>query len=330
MANQADIVLEQDGTRVVNDVDVAVGPNADPNVTLDPGGATISVGGGGTDSGTSIGSIEARNPDDTPVIWLSANNGGNAWVFDPDSAGKVGMGAGDGGTITMDGSEGNQTVRLDTDDGRGNIFLWDEQDQLQVTVEAGDDGGEIVLNDEEGMQTCFMHGDDAAIELRGQPDQPDYEEGEDRIGGGELVLSAAGGGAVDTRVHISGDIAADYGHGRGHRPRIFIDGPSATAELGRGPQENGGDPAEGSIGLRDTEGDFLLTARAESPTHGGNGKHVPEIYFGYRSEEDPQPRGAIRSHRDGLMLYDANDDPALLIDTNGEIHTAGPIHEGSL
>ncbi len=332
MAKRADIVLERNGTRVIDDLDLAEGPDYEPTVRIRTSDPEIEVGGGDVPDGSADGEINVMDDAGTTKVAIDTfEQGGMVRLFGPSGDGGVSMSGINGdGEITVKNPDDTTTAKVRNLSHGARFFLQDDNEERHASMESGRYGGYISLADADGTPTVRLHGNDAALELMGRPESgPGDEEPRQQYGGGELVLKAWGDPG-DTLVHVSGERDSDYGLGAGHRPRIYLDGPDATAELGRGEQAGVNDPVAGSVVLRDTFGNPLLRANAESRTHSRDDQHASELLFSHAVGEDHVPRGAIRSHEEGLMFYDSQDQPALLITTNGKIITRGPIDEGGL
>lgn len=314
----------------------------------DPTGDTTLTAEGAANGGELL----LRNSSQTPVVEVrSANDGGfvsvndknnnahgDLWASNGQSILRVGAQNGgdidirtdDGGEMTIRDSDSDLTVELKSDNG-GLINLRNKRASQVVTASATPDGGRLEINTRTGRTSCTLDGEDAALLLTGQPEQGPEDIERQRFGGGELVLRQ-GIDLSDLHVHARGERDSDYGVDAGNRPRIYLDGPEATLELGRKQQHQQAEAVSGQIILRDTYNTELLEANAESPTHSGSGRHASEVVFrhGDSSGTVTGAGGAIRSHGDGLMFYDARGNEALFIANTGEILTAQRINEGAL
>lgn len=349
---RADIVLEQTSTRVVEEFHVANGTNSDPSVEVDPSSADVDVGGGHLSSGG--GQVSLWNHNDDEMARLTGSGTGGSLNLDSGTTqARVDLSAAKSGAIALEGGQGSGGVWIDAvnDNGRIHVFADNEAETVQVESYHGSEGGgRIEVRDlderpqvtasaesnsgglvtawsEKGAPTCRLRGEDAALELNGPPERGNEDQVRRRFGGGELVINE-GIDQPDIHLHATAERDSDYGLDAGHRPRIFLDGPAGKLEIGREAQGEQAQATSGEIYLRDRRDNRLLRARA-----GGIRAHSDqdaEIEFWTGDGDDQMFRGAIRSHDDGLMFYDSNNNKAMLIDTGGVIHTAHTIKQGNL
>lgn len=312
-------------------------------------------------SGTTVGAVRAY--DDGCEVELTSGNsdagielsttGSNGVMTMTNSAGAADMievgTTNDTATISLGSALGPKTVSIQGDTtsnyrtGGGGIVLRHKRTgnttATAVTKQSG--GGLVTAHDDSGVSTCQLHGDDAALVLSGTQELGPSDRRAQRYGGGEVVLQQGDPGAdisrTDIQVHAKGERDSDYGLDgqRSHRPRIVLDGPEATAELGRKQQDPNAEAVPGSVSLRGTNGSELLRANAADPDEKRQtGNERAEIEFNVtdrNGNEFTKGGGAIRAHPDGLMFYDADGDRALFITFNGEIHTKkGAIKQGAL
>lgn len=303
-----------------------------------------------------------RNASGDPLVGADATSqGGVVSVFDASGSTKVGgigvYSSGDGlatvdgvngdGGVTLSGADDRGSIEVRTDNGNtvatvestnpgAALELSEHDGDARVRAEAFDAGGMVSVTDNEGGTTATLHGDDSTLELVGRPEPGGEGERERRRYGGGEVIIANGLERRDPFVHVNGDADSDYGLARGYRPRIYVNGPEANIEAGRGSRKFLGSDEElpavdGSVRLRDTFGTELVKINAQSPTHSQPHQHVAEIVLDHGRPNDVQQGGggAIRAVGDGLMFYVAGQ-KALFITNTGEILTAKEIHEGSL
>lgn len=363
MAKRADIVLEQNSTRVVNDLVLADGPSTDPTVEVDVSRSRVSIGGGkAPTNGSASGALSVRNASGDTLVGADATaQGGTVSVLDASGSTQVaGLGvysSGDGlatvdgvngdGGVTLSGANDRGSIEVRTDNGNtvatvestnpgATLELSENGGDTRVRAEAFDGGGMVSVTGNEGVTTATLHGDDSTLELVGQPEPGvETERERRRFGGGEVII-ANGREFRDPYVHLNGDRNSKYGLGRGLRPRVYVNGPEADIEAGRAARKLAGSDEElpavdGSVRLRDTFGTELVTINAQSPTHSQSDRHVAEIVLDHGTPNGVQQGGggAIRAVGDGLMFYVAGQE-ALYITNTGEILTAGEIHEGTL
>jgi len=285
--------------------------------------------------------LEVRSAVDGGFVSVSddANDAhGNLWAVDGDSilrvlaagGGKIQLDTEDGGEMTIRDSDSDLTAEIKSVQG-GLIRLNNKRSSEAIAASAERNGGRLAVNTGSGQESCTVDGSDAALVLTGQPERGVEDREHQRFGGGEVVLRQ-GADRSDLHVHAQGERDSDYGINVGNRPRIHLNGPEATLELGRGEQHQQAEAVSGGIVLRDSYDTKLLEMRAENPSYGGGGRHASEVIFwhGNTNGSVKEGGGAIRSHGDGLMFYDARGNEALFITNTGEIHTAKEIREGTL
>jgi hypothetical protein len=298
------------------------------------------------------GELFVRNSNQTPILEVrSAGDGGfvsvnddandahgDLWAVDGDSilrvlaagGGKIKLDTEDGGEMTIRDTDSDLTAEIKSVQG-GLIRLKNKRLKEAIAASAERNGGRLAVNTGSGQESCTVDGSDAALVLTGQPERGVEDREHQRFGGGEVVLRQ-GADRSDLHVHAQGERDSDYGTDVGNRPRIHLNGPEATLELGRGEQHQQAEAVSGGIVLRDSYDTKLLEMRAENPSYGGGGRHASEVIFwhGNTNGSVKEGGGAIRSHGDGLMFYDARGNEALFITNTGEIHTAKEIREGTL
>jgi len=352
------------------DPGVTVDPSGSGSIDLpDDGsisGGSVTVRGSGSvetenTSGTTVGAVRAfedggqvalASEDSDAEIQLTTR-GSNGVLTMTNSAGATEMitvgTTNDTASVSLSSALGPETVSIQGDTtsdyrtGGGGVVLRHKRTgnttATAVTKQSG--GGVVTAHDESGVAACQLHGDDAALVLSGTREQGPGDQRAQRYGGGEVVLQQGDPGAdisrTDIQIHAKGERDSDYGldGGRSHRPRIVLDGPEATVELGREQQGPNAEAVPGSLNLRGTHGWELLRANAVDPDEKQEtGNERAEIEFNIadqRGEELTNGGGAIRAHPDGLMFYDADGDRALFITFDGEIHTRqGAIKQGAL
>lgn len=338
MAQDAEIILDTDRTEVIGNLTVATDESAEPTVTLAPDTPKISVARSGT--------ISIRNTNGDDVASLSADDSGAGLLTVQDGAATVTAGSDqqERGLIRVLGDWSDWTaVRIGNNDHGGRVLVRSgpkgikEASKPVVDLRATDSGGAVTVNTRGGIPTGELRGDDASLVLTGVP-----ETGGGKLsgantraeyGGGELLVRTYADeigdrdpAAVpkDNHVHVRAETRSDYGVDAGNRPRVFLDGPSATLELGRGPVDDDREGVAGNLRLRDDQGEMLLEMQTEVNEVDDS---VGAVDFYHDEDGTAAFRGRIQAHPRGLMIYDANSEPALLVDRNGELLTNRPIQD---
>lgn len=318
MSRSPELHLKSDHVRAIHDLDVATTPTGEANVSLNPETATVSLGGSNPDA---TGAVSVGNASGDEVARLSGT----------DDAGSLELSdAGSRAFMKLDAAANNQTSEIEVLEGGdvrarventntgGRVAVRNSmQSAPAVDVRATQNGGRVSVTNMGGSLAGELRGEDASLFLN-----HDQQSGFDAAGGGELVI-----GDMDSRdihVHATGKFRGTYGLENGNRPRILLQGPEATIELGRGEQDSPGPAKRGQAVLRDDRGEKLLELRATQDSRS-------EVVFRWSDGGSAVLRGTIEAVEDGLMFSDANGDDALLIATNGEIRTAASsIDEGGL
>lgn len=352
MTDEPMVLVESDRTRTVGRLDVATGKaksTYEPCVQFDPAAPTVSVGGGeppkaGEIRLTGDGSVsrgllsatdgrarlELRDRNDRPTVTVTADGGGQDHAIRLFSGGRE-------ATRLETTSEGVHLVVLDA---VGEQPLVEGRvDPPSITGQSG----RLAVNDRTGFPSCRLLGRDGALVLTGREEETDRSSakalyGADAFGGGELVVrtndavddSVIGASDVDdVHVHAKGERDSDYGADADNRPRIALDGPEATIELGRARIDDDRPGVNGEIRVRGEGGELLLEAGTESrltDEYGG------ELALRRSSGGAAEHVGSIVAHEDGLMIRFSRDaanrdfPTALLVTKRGEIKLSGSLH----
>lgn len=321
MSPDAEIYLRNDRTEVVGPLDVATDADTSaPSIHLDPEQGSMRVGGGTTGGN---GSVRISNDLDREVVELETkpttrSTAGKVTVSSRNGDPVVTLDASSSATSQVRVSDGDEVI-ADIEDriAGGRLTLRNTLGSTAAVVagaagntSAGSEGGRLTVHNELGDASCHLRGRDATLMLNDATGQPFST-----AGGGEIVVAEERNGALDIHVHATGRPNSEFGVDQGNRPNIFLDGPRATLELGRGQTDSKGDPANGEIVVRNDHGQPTLELRATA-----NGSS--EAVFRWAPDEtDIEFRGAIRAHPDGLMVYDAGNRPALLVTKTGDVMT---------
>lgn len=301
MSSRSDLFLESDRTRAVNDLFVATSTNqAEPPIRLDPNNAKLTIRGSIQNS---TKGVHIRTSSESPVARLgSAENSG---------------------LLHLHHESDTQIVSLDGDgDGHGRLRLYDAFDDTSISATTSGDGGRIELTHENGKTTTKLLGDDATLLLDGTLGEK-QSTGAPIDAGGEVVLRSGGDVSKDVHVHVSGSRDSDYGVNAGNRPRIFLDGPKATLELGREELDRLRESVDGRVVIRDDSGNAVLELRVTEESGA-------EIVFRQTDGDALDLRGRIRVTSEGLEFYDSGDNLSMLIEKRGKIRTRKQIDEGGL
>lgn len=347
MSDDAEFILKSDRTEAVGELHVARERRSDnPPIELRPSLPGIVAGRGG-DSGAG-GEFSVVNPDGSVVGAFHSREGtGTLDIFDEDrnsvridsdSEGRgriqVRRAAGSGPAATDD-----IAVRIHSTDDGGRLSLVGEADRAERLVAAATaDGGKLTVKAPEGVPTGQLGGGDASLVLTGIPETPDRftnDAGAERStewGGGELVVSEYASEVGDEdpetvprdiHIHARAEKNSKYGVDDDNRPRIFLDGPTATLELGRGEVAENRVGLAGGIKVRDSDGELVLELDVDTD----GGENFGRVRFLHNDGDGTEFRGSIRAHPEGLMLYDSTESPALLITQSGAIETREPIEQ---
>lgn len=364
MTDQPGVFVESERTKTVGRLDVAPQRefrSGDPEITLNPMTSTVTVGGGAYENAgevqlTDIGSVsrgvlsardghgrlELRNTRDEPNLTVTADDDS------PEHSIRVFSG-------------GNETTRLEhTTDGPRLAVMdvqgaenkpLDEVFSPEYIVEGRVDSpsqyqseaGRAAVKNRLGYPTCRLLGRDGALVLTDRHEGTDQTEaeatyGNDAFGGGELVVRtndtvddsySDASDTDDIHVHAKGERDSDYGVDADNRPRIHLDGPEATVELGRRKIDEDRPGVNGEIHVRGESGEVLLEAgTTENRLTNENGG---ELVFRRSSSGTVEPMGSIAAHRDGLMIRFAQDTAndqfpaALLVTKRGQIKLSGEL-----
>lgn len=318
MSRDAELHLKSDHVRAIHDLDVATTPTGEANVSLNPESATVTLGGSNPDA---TGAVSVGNASGDEVARLSGTDDAGSLELS-DSASTT--------FLKLDAAAQNQTSEIEvlqggdvrarvenTTDGGRVAVRNSMQSAPAVDMRATQNGGRVDVTNMGGSIAGQLRGEDASLFLN-----HNQQSGFDAAGGGELVI-----GDMDSRdihVHATGKFRGSYGLENGNRPRILLQGPEATVELGRGEQGSGAPAKRGQVIMRDDRGEKLLELRATQNSRS-------EVVFRWSDGGSAVHRGTIEAVEDGLMFKDATGNDALLIANNGEIRTAAAtIDEGGL
>lgn len=323
MSKNADLFFDKDRTRVLEDLDVAPDSDSDATIGLDPGSSSITL----------------RSPDqDEPAQVNFRNDQGNlgaVTLIEAVQAGYLELTAGAGPTVRFDASSDdaaltNPEVELE-DDGESKASIKPGRINLLFEKEfpglAADGSGTITLTNRQsgpgnGAESVLLDGNDSALVLSTTPEGKDGDAGDqEKFGGGELVLQSETDADPDIHVHAKGEPGSKYGVNAENRPRIHLDGPNATLEVGRHRVGTDRPAKEGAVTIRSEYGDEVLRMQT-------SGVGESEVVFEYSRDSGPsEPRGMIRSHPEGLMVFDAGGHYALLLKDDGSVETRKEVTE---
>jgi hypothetical protein len=317
----AELYVKADRLTSVGPLHVATGQDTDPSITFDHTG-TIDIGPG--ESGAAGDAAVEHESEDLTVGQLSARKGaGSLKLRNGNGTQTVSLDASaDAGKIELkrgSASDPDTTVTFgDTTDG-GEFTVYDTPRNEAVVegdvVPSGD--GRLRLSDDAGRTTCRLLGSEGALVLSGPKESRSDGSLEDRaFGGGELIVQEEAT-TRDIHVHATAETDSDYGVDAGNRPRVFLDGPSATLELGREKVDADREAVSGNLILRDDRGSQLLTFNAVN--------EAGVVGFSWADDESVTACGSIAAVEDGLMVSAGSGTDALLITKLGEIQTASSI-----
>jgi len=322
----AELHVTEDQLLGVGPIHVATGRDTgSPEIEFDHTG-TIDVGPGGSGSG---GEVVTTHPSGGRVGVLSAeNDAGSVKLRDESGNPTVSLDASGGPEKirTTRGDNSDTTVAIgDTSDG-GQFTVYDTP--RNKTVVEGDPtprgSGLLRLWDDSDRITCRLDGRDGGLVLSGPEESaPDGSGKDSDFGGGELVVqedvgSTDGAAPFDIHVHATAEQDSDYGVDDDNRPRIVLDGPSATLDLGRGSIDSDREAVPGEVVVRDDRGGTLLTLSATA-------NNTAEVAFDWSDDGTVTACGAIKAVRRGLAVTDSNGDTALLVTKLGEIKTKSSV-----
>jgi len=358
----ADIVLERNSTRVVDTLDIATGPSRSPEVTIDPSNASVSAG------EAILRRFALTQSGDDVVKGVAERGGGRLDVLSADSDARIRLTAtGSNGELSMDSANGAEdVVSINATNGNGEVSLKTplNSDPVTITADTTSDyltggggmvlrhkrtnnkqvtavtkdpsGGLVTVHSEGGKRTCSLDGDDAALVLAGLPEQNRGDQMDPSFGGGELVLQR-GVDTPDIQLHAKGERDSDYGNEgpNNQQPRILLDCPEATAELGRPTQSPEAEAVSGSLHLRGLKNQAdrpLFEANAvDEDAKRRNGWRRGEAIFRFSPKDRDfvldRGGGAIRAFKNGLMLY-AGGEKVLFVKDNGDVLVRGQVKTG--
>lgn len=326
MTNGADVFFDSDRIRVVEELDVAADETSSPTVELSPRPPSVTVRGAGPEDPGAV-SLSDSQGDRTPVrltedtgagaLTLTAGDTGPAIRFDARSDRDT---LPDPEVALSDGGRRLSSIKP----GRVNLLFEAEFPGLVL-----DGSGEVSLTNRQaspagGRESCLLDGEDSALVLSTTPEAPRGDQGaQSAYGGGELLVQSETAAEADIHIHAQGERDSEYGVRVGNRPRILLHGPQATLDVGRHRLGSDRPAREGSAVVRSEYGETALEMRADE-----SGESV--VVFEYvGGSTTPNDRGAIRSHRDGLMIYDAGGHEALLLTDSGTVETRKGVTENA-
>lgn len=320
MASNAEIYLKNDHTRVINDLDVGTDKSTDPpEIRLRPSNPSVKVGGG---AGGTSGSIRVRNAAGNNVGVLEVrDDAGYLELSEPSGDSVITMDARQSEAKRIEISHTGKPVATILENANGGAFVVHNTLNDAPAVEAEthspgggtDASGRIKVRNSSGDTTGELLGESGTLLLTDKEGPA-----ESTAGGGEIVLGKSDDGALDIHIHATGKTNSNYGVVNNNRPKIYLNGPEATLELGRGSTSPIASPDNGEIIIRDDRAFRLLELRARGLSSGAKGEVIFRLSHTNVGEE---LRGAIRGHEKGLMIYDAGNRPALLIKPNGTVET---------
>lgn len=364
MTDQPVVLVESDRTRAVGRLEGAhIRPykeEIEPSIELDPMASTFTVGGGDGGKGGEIrlkdtgsvsrgvlsakdsrGRLELRDRTDQPRVTVTADGDSPEHSIRLFSAGNETTRlehTTQGARLSVIDVLGGENKPLDEIFSPGHVVEGVVDSPSQYQAEAG----RLAVKDRLGYPTCQLLGRDGALVLTDREEGTDRTGaeatyGNDAFGGGELVVrtndtvddsSPNASDTDDIHVHAKGERDSDYGVDNGNRPRIHLDGPEATVELGRTRIDDDRPGVNGEIHVRGENGEVLLEAGTESPLTDENGG---KLVFRQSSSGTVEAMGSIAAHEDGLMIRfsrDTTDDrfpAALLVTKRGEIKLNGTL-----
>ncbi|MEF8812561.1 MAG: hypothetical protein V5A55_01925 [Halovenus sp.] len=313
-----EIYLGNDRTTVIGPFAIAPEKENDPTVGFDPEAGTVTVGGVTPSSSTGDGRIKLRNDGGIETAALSASDDDTLELRNQSGDPIVTCHASHLQEPRIEVANGNYTTtRVEA----GRLSLFYKGDEATPALEA-DETGTIRLATTRGRVTCRFAGRDAALVLSTGPEVGDGSQEKEipRYGGGELVLQSAD--RTDLQIHAQGELDSDYGADVDDWPRIHLDGPDATLELGRHRIDSDRPAENGELRLREDGGNPVLHARATEDSGA-------EIVFEWVDGTEAKERGSIRSHPDGLAIHDAGGHEAVRITNTGEIKTRKEVTENA-
>jgi len=327
MSPDADLVFlsSPSRTRGEGPVDVTPEKGTEPTINFYPStNGKIEIGRVDTDPRTvRVRSPSAQSDASNEVLGElhAENNAARLRLWEQDSSGARSRGISVDTDSDPPGIEvardGNTTVRIERISTGGRIQLFDttRSEPAFVATTTSGGGGELRLTDDQDRTTCHVVGSEGALLLSGTPETLD-DQTKSAYGGGEVVLAKwQQSGPRDVHVHATGEGVSDYGVDAGNRPRILLDGPEATLELGRHRLGSERPAVTGRIRLRDDQGETLLEMRARG------GAEDSEASLFWSDGTSRELRGRIRATQQGLVVYDAGGRKALVIRPDGEVST---------
>lgn len=256
VTQHADVHLEKHRTRAIGEIDIAAEQDADPNVRFDPDTPSLTIGGGDPDEN---GELRLRNGADSasPAV-LSAKGGHGSLVLADRAADPIVSLDADPndqipGVHVRNGTHTTATIQL------GQVGMYYASPEETPAVEA-DSSGTLTVTDDQGRATLELEGATSTLLLSGPPETgtANDDDPQTRYGGGELVLRSRSND--DIHLHATGETESSYGVDQSNRPRIHLNGPDATLELGRQTIDDDRPATNGEISLRTDAGHSVLEA----------------------------------------------------------------------
>lgn len=323
MSGAAEIRLEVDRTRITSTLDVTPDRGTDPTISVDPQDQSVTVASRDASTG---GRIEIRDASGSVVTAeLDASADSGRFTLN-NGSGAAGVSLNAASPTPMVGVPDPQSPGVAIEPGRLTIHQATTPDPPVLEAQ---DSGTLAVRNADDITTGVLDGEAGTLELYGSPEpDPTVDIGSPRpeFGGGDLVV-AAHGTPDDIHFHATAEEGSDYGVDDDNRPRILLNGPTATLEVGRhGPGQNRL-PVPGTIRFRDDQhGESVLELHAEQTiTQNFSTRQFGEVEFRYFDAPKLRYRGAVRPHSDGLMVYDAGGNPALLLSVTGDLRTRKPV-----
>jgi hypothetical protein len=346
--SDADIYLEPDSTRFSKRLEQTTDSEPDESrITIDPNGASVTLRDGEEEPGGKLRVV-------------SQNQSADATLDSRQGRGRLGVGSSGNDRVILrsDGfagtlrsyHEGTVGVELWGKDQRGHLKVFNsdsntvvEARSKRVTREVSP--GVLEVNTRFGESTVRLSGLDARLEL----DSRDGSEDDDRnLGGGDLLVrDYSSEDRPDTYVHATADTDTNYGVDNENRPRIFVDGPNATLELGRGNLPGPSRKAVGGgIKLRtdidqienDERTNTLLEVEATAPNN-TNENREGVVSLRHDGGKKPSDSGTMNSESRGVAFGDVSvpgGAPAMLVEHQPSasieetVRTKKKVDEGSI
>lgn len=334
-----DIFLETDSTRFVGPLDIT--PKDTPGTTrisADPSDASVTLSDGTLSFGLAqLSSGGSSVSGDGGALWLEGERPNNdvRVTFD-DFAGEGQFELG-GGSVPNAGVKIYSANSASSKTG-GVIRIRDVNHSDAVEMKAERTGGESAAgrvrvrgSDTRGV---VLGGNDAVAELTGGHSTDNAPRGGDLLIRRWPTGSEVSGSPEpnDVHVHATADASSDYGRPT-NPPRIFLDGPNATVELGREGVDSFRESEDGRFKLRHGMGgstNTMLEGGVTTPS-GSASDRSPELIFRRGDQGTLETTGTISAESRGLVFYDSgtgsNQNAALIVEKDGTVATRFPIQQ---